>query len=78
MKSKKRINRARSKDSTNSKEYKYYAHEWANIDWDYGWDSMNFGKRGFKSTAKMMWKSQWRAWRCWKHNRKTQYKDGKG
>lgn len=77
MKSKKRINRARSKDSTNRKEYKCYAHHWSDIEWDYGWNAMVRSKHrsGFKPPKKLIWKSQWRAWRSWKHNRKTQWKN---
>lgn len=78
MKSKKRINRARSKNSTSSKEYKYYAYELANFDWDYGWNAMNMSKRNrwAKHNSKLIWKCKWREWRSWKYNRKTQWKDG--
>ena len=76
MRKEKRVNRARSKKSTNNKEYKYYAYEWADIDWDYGWNAMPDYTRGFKPKRKFVWKSQWREWRSWKHNRKTQWKDG--
>jgi hypothetical protein len=71
----KKINRFRSKYSTNNKEYKYLAHEWADIDWDYGYNAkVSYGESWAKRRGKMMWQNQYRQWRTWKYNRKTQYK----
>lgn len=75
MRKEKRINRARAKFSTNNKEYKYLAHQWADIEWDYGWNAMFNYSGGFKPSRKLIWKAKWREWRSWKYNRKTQWKN---
>ena len=44
------------------------------IDWDYGWDAKPNYRSGFKQSNKLIWQCEYRKWRSWKYNRKTQYK----
>lgn len=69
----KRINRARAKKSISRKEYRYNAWD-HDIDWDYGWDAKPNYRSGFKQSNKLIWQCEYRKWRSWKYNRKTQYK----
>ena len=71
----KNINRSRLNKANDSREYKYILlNEAYPLYWDECITTYPKYRRGYKNPNKYLMKYQVRAYRTWKHNRKTKYK----